>query len=284
MGKIAIFDRPRCARIAALPLMFGCAGALGGSFASAVVSYEPGAAPTPGYSDPQTALGSPERFTGEMLGFPSVVSVFSPPFGADELVSVGEGGHLTVRFDAPIVDSPAHSFGVDLIVFGNGGFADDDYPNGRVSTPALAFGLDASLRISVSADGVSYSMLPETYTEGFFPAQGYLDAGPYDATPGTRSTDFARPVNPGLSLADFAGLRLPEVQALYDGSGGGTPIDIGAAGLGEVSYVRVEVLDDLDPLTERNVEIDALVAVPEPATLVCVLGLLALRTAFRKGV
>ncbi|MFI4896730.1 MAG: hypothetical protein ACIARR_02775 [Phycisphaerales bacterium JB059] len=55
-------------------------------FASTLLGYDAGSNPTPGASDPLTVLGSPERFTGEVDNFPSVVSPFSPPFGGDEIV------------------------------------------------------------------------------------------------------------------------------------------------------------------------------------------------------
>ena len=49
-----------------------------------------------GYDNPAVTLGSPERMTGEVAGFPGVVSMFSGPFGTDEIFSIGTGGHLTV--------------------------------------------------------------------------------------------------------------------------------------------------------------------------------------------
>lgn len=236
-------------------------------WADRVAAYGPGTTPAPGYLDPQTALGAPERFTGEGA-FPSVVSIFNPAFGTDELVSIGEGGYLTVEFNEPITNDPGHKFGVDFIIFGNGGFADDDFPNGRVSTPPFPFGFDA-MRVSVSENGVDFVALDGEFTEGFFPAQGYRDAGPYDSAPGHQPTDFTIPVNPNLALSDFAGLTLAQVLALYDGSGGGTPVDVNSviSGLAEVRFVRIDVLDDHNSDTALNVEIEAFAAVPEPATL-----------------
>jgi outer membrane protein assembly factor BamB len=240
-------------------------------WADRVVTYEPGTTPAPGYDDPATAIGSPERFTGEGV-YPGVVSIFNPPWGTDEVVSIGEGGHLLVEFDQPITDDPAHAFGVDLVVFGNGGFVDDDWPNGRVGSPPAMFGVDDML-VSLSADGESFVELG-LFTEGLFPAQGYLDSGPYDETPGVLPTDFTLPVDPALVLDDFAGLTYGEVLALYAGSGGGTPIDIAASGLEAVRFVRIDVLDDGDPGTELNAEIDAFAAVPEPSTALLLVGLI----------
>lgn len=249
-------------------------------WADRIVGYVPGTMPVPGYTNPQTAIGSPERFTGELAGFPGVVSMFSPPFGTDELVSIGEGGSLTVEFFEPVTNDPTNPFGVDLIVFGNGGFVDVNFPNGRIGAPPTTFGFDA-MRVSVSADGARFVELPGEFTEGFFPAQGYLDSGPFDPVPGRMPTDFTRPVDSAHSLNSFSGLTLAEALLLYDGSGGGTPIDIAAGGLSSIRFVRIDVFDDGNPMTDLNVEIDALATVPEPATA-AMLGLLALSAAFRR--
>jgi hypothetical protein len=235
------------------------ADAGGDPWADRVVDFDSGANADPGFPDPSTALGAPERFTGEGSPFPGVVSIFSPPFGTDEIVSVGEGGALTVAFDEPIVDDPTHPFGVDLIVLGNGGFIDTAFPNGQIGDPPGTFGMDP-MTVLVSQDGVTFVSLGE-FTEGLFPTQGYLDSGPFDATPGTDPTDFTRPVDPSLTLDDFAGLTLAGALALYDGSGGGTPIDVGGTGLSEVNFVRIE-----NRTPGVTVEIDAFAAVPEPAT------------------
>jgi len=227
-------------------------------WATEVVSYMQGSGATPGYLDATTALGPPERFTGEGA-YPSVVSPFSPPFGGDEIVSIGEGGRLTVRFATPITDDPANPFGVDLIVFGNNGFIDAAYPSG-IAGPGGQTLDDDTMRVEVSADGSAWVTLGD-FEEGFFPTVGYGDAGPYDGTPGSLPTDFRTPVDPSLTRADFASLDTSQIAALYGGSGGGTPIDIGGSGLGSVSYVRISNL-----LSGQTLEIDAFARVPAPST------------------
>lgn len=234
-------------------------------WADRVDQYDAGANPEFGFTDASVAVGAPERMTGETTAggdFISVVSPFNPAFETNEIVSIGEGGSLTVVFDEPIKDAPSNPFGVDFIIFGNGGFIDDDFPNGRVTTPALTFGLDA-MRVLVSADGTNFVDLGMR-TEGVFPAMGYRDGGPFDDTPGSLLTDFTRPVDPSLTLSDFDGLSLAQIRALYDGSGGGTGIDISGSGLGAITHVRIEAPDDGDPGRVSNVEIDAFAAVPEP--------------------
>lgn len=238
---------------------------IGDPWADSVFSFNPGSTPAFGYPDPNTTLGAPERFTGTGFGFPSVVSAFSPAFDADELFSIGEGGHLTVRFDEPIMDNPSNPFGVDLIVFGNGGLIDVQWPNGVAGNPVSMFGLD-EMYISVSADGTAFIPLPGVFMEGLFPAQAYADTGPYDTTPGTVLTNFQRPVDPSLTVGDLSGLTLAQIVALYNGSGGGTPVDIAGSGLPWIQYVRIDVPDDGDIFTQLNVEIEAFATVPEPTT------------------
>jgi len=254
--------------VGALSLGAGAFGAVGEArgadpWADTVVSYDEGSGVSPELTDPETALGSPERFTGEDTPFPSVVSPFSPPFAGDEIVSIGEGGQLTLAFDEPIADDPSNPFGADLIVFGNGGFVDVDFPNGRVGSPPVTFGLDQA-QISVSADGMGFVPLG-SFTEGFFPHLAFEDAGAFDEMPGRVPTSYTTPVDPSLTLDDFDGATLEEIRGLYAGSGGGTPIDIAGSGLPEVSFVRISVPDDGDPGTSLNAEIDAIATVPTPA-------------------
>lgn len=217
-------------------------------FADRVVSYDPGPSPTPGYTNPAVALGSPERFTGEGI-FPSVVSPFSPPFGTDEIVSISPGGHLTLAFDEPITNDPNDLFGIDLIIFSNTGFIDGDYPNGVV---AGVFGDDGGV-IEVSADGINWHTISGVQADGLMPTMGYLDSGPYDASPGLQPTVFTRPVDPRLTLKHMFGRDLAGIRAVYYGAGGGTPVDIASTGLASISFVRISN----PPGATDNIEIDA---------------------------
>jgi hypothetical protein len=242
-------------------------------FASQTVEYIAGAGVSPNFNNPDGALGSPTRFTGIASGFPSVVSPFSPPFDPGQLVQIGEGGSLTLRLATPARNNPANPFGVDLIVFGNGGFIDTGFPNGVVGGSASMFGLNP-MTIEVSADGVDFVSLG-VFTEGLFPTMGYLDAGAFDSAPGSVLTSFTTPVNPALTQLDFAGLDMDGIRALYAGSGGGTPIDIASSGLDFIHYVRI-----VNPVGSGVfVEIDAVAVVPTPGgtALLAIAGLLAAR-------
>ena len=222
----------------------------GGSeaFANQWMEYDQGDNPAKGYTDPLTALGSPERFTGEGI-FPGVVSPFNPPFGLDEIVSIGSGGHLTVSFENPITDDPANPFGIDLPIFGNAGFIDANYHNGFI---AGLFGGDGGI-VEVSANGVDWFEIESVVADGIFPTDGYLDSNPYDQDPGSVLTNFSLPVDPAITLGDLMGLNSSELKDIYAGSGGGAGIDLADVGLDSISLVRVYV-----PIDARlNVEIDA---------------------------
>lgn len=224
-------------------------------FASSLIGYDAGTNATAGFTDALTALGSPERFTGEMAGFPGVVSPFSPAFGADEIVSVGSGGFLTVAFDQAITDDPDNPFGIDFLIFGNAGFIGF----GEVGDPPSMFGVGGDATVQVSQNGLDWTTV-ETRALDLMPTLGYADSGPFDSFPGSIETDYTRPVDPSVTLGDLAGKSLSELVDLYDGSGGGVGFDLAGTGLSEVSYIRV--LNE----SASAFEIDAFadVSVPSP--------------------
>ena len=87
--------------------------------------------------------------------------------------------------------------------------------------------------------------------DGLFPTDG--------------SGDFHTPTDPSLTAADFAGLTLEGIRALYYGSAGGAGYDISWARdkegtpvmLPEINFVRVEVLSG-------KAEVDGFAAVFTP--------------------
>jgi hypothetical protein len=208
-------------------------------FADEVISYDEGSNPAFGYVDPAVALGSPERFTGEGWT-PMIVSAMNPPWRPAEVVSIGNGGHLTLRFDAPVTDDPLNPFGIDLLVFGNALLIDahGGELDGICGEPA-AISSEGGV-IEVSLDGETWTLVPEIDADGLFPTEGYLDHdSPYATEPGEVESDFLKPVNPARQLSDFDGQPYADVLMIYQGSGGGAGIDIGALGLAEISYVRI---------------------------------------------
>jgi hypothetical protein len=236
-------------------------------FANQVISYDAGSTPAPGgYTTPAVALGSPERFTGELTPFGDEVTIFNPVFGTNEIVSVGESGHITVKLSNYVLPGA----GLEIGVFSNAGIIYGDFMNEIVGDPATTFG-DSSAVVEVSADGSAWVSLGAVNFN--LPSQGYSDAA------GTVPSDFQQPFTGVLS--DFDGLPYnhatdPDVFDLLAGSGGGNWLDISSAGLSQVGYIRFSVADDLNAGTSLNFELDAVSisasamggVVPEPGSLV----------------
>ena len=235
-------------------------------YATEVISYTPGTAhgvgnPGPYQTDATQALGMPTRNTGDPP-WDSQVGVFYPAWQSDELVIVGEGGQLVVKFDHQVEDDPLNTYGVDLLVFGNACYSlDPNLPDYHTTGDIF----EEPGNIAVSQDStIWYDVVPEGDTA--FPTLSYVDTvyngwGNYD---GTIETDFTKPVDPTF---DATGMSEAQINAAYAGSGGGTGIDISETGLSWIQYVKV-----YQPAGDTwSTEIDAfadVAPVPEPSTIV----------------
>lgn len=236
-------------------------------WADRVEDYVPGAGigkdwVTGNYIDnPLMALGQPTRYTGDVATFGGPTSPFSSAYRDHEVVTLGAGGSLTLRFDEPVVDHPLNPFGIDLIVFGNsfytllGAFG----PDGVASS---AFP-DEGGQIEVSANGVDYVSVSGS-ADRPFPTVGYLDVvDPSTSVAGTVLSDFTKPVDPSF---DPTGLNTAQIIAGYNGSGGGFGVDLAPTGLAAISYIRFT--NPVGSLTTPEIDAVAdVAAVPEPATL-----------------
>lgn len=244
-------------------LLIGPSSTASAQYANQIISYDPGSNPASGFTDPTSALGEPTRVTSPNSSFGGATTPFQAAFGRDELVSIGAGGHLTVAFDSPVLNDPGNPFGIDLLVFGNAFYTDASFPNGVPGGLFSEGGL-----ISVSADGINFVQVPNVDADGAFPTLGYQDPTgtltSFGNPPisGTIPTNFTKPVDPSFNPV---GLSYADVLAGYNGSGGGAGVDIGALGLQEISYVRINT-----PIGASAPEIDGFadVAVPEPTSLV----------------
>jgi hypothetical protein len=211
-------------------------------FADMVVSYHPGVGFVPRFTNSAVALGEPSRINpfGE-------TDPFDPPYGTNQIVSIGAGGHLVVRFQTPILNHPHNLYGLDFIIFGNSGFIitnDFDLTTydwiGTPATDGSLFGSSTGeTRISVSSDGRNFFQLNPTLAptaDSFPPTDG--------------SGNYHIPVAPGLTQADLAGATLEGIRFLYNGSGGGAGYDISWAQDGrgqriflpEIRFIRIDVL------------------------------------------
>ncbi|TWT34649.1 PEP-CTERM sorting domain-containing protein [Blastopirellula retiformator] len=224
-------------------------------FANAIVDYDPGYAASSGYTSAggTQALGAPTRDTG----FGSQVGVFYSPYQSSEIAQIGPGGHLTVSFADPVINDIANPFGIDLLVFGNAFYLNSGGVAGAVAAePGV---------ISVSQDNVTYYEISGVFADTAFPTLGYQDTA-YSGSGnsgGTILTDFTKPVDPSF---DATGLTEAAINAAYNGSGGGTGVDIGSVGLEWIQYVRVSLAGG------SAIEIDAFAdvaaaAAPEPSSL-----------------
>ena len=228
--------------LAALP---GASETRATQFAAEVVSYKSGVgfatdwSTGAGYTNKDAIVGPPARETPGKWGGP--ITPFSPPYLIGQILSIGEGGEVTLKFGKPIRDESINPFGLDFLVFGGSGFTitNGDFGGGGITDGTLFGQADSETRVSVSADGDAWFVLDPKRAPAF-------DA--YHPTDG--SGDFGLPVNPALAKGDFAAGGLAMFTELYDGSGGGTGYDLGwavdAAGkpvaLGQVRFVRLEVL------------------------------------------
>ena len=214
-------------------------------FAAEVVSYEPGTGFATewnsgvGFTDKDAIIGAPARETPGEWGGP--ITPFSPPYLPEQILSVGQGGEVTLKFAEPIRDERLNPFGLDFIVFGSAGFTitNGDFSGGGITDGTLFGRADGETRLSVSADGEAWFVLDPKQAPTF-------DA--YHPTDG--AGDFALPVNPALAKGDFDGGGLAKFTELYAGSAGGTGYDIAwavdinskPATLGQVQFIRLEVL------------------------------------------
>ena len=242
-------------------------------YATTVINYQAGSNAASGYLNPYAALGEPSRVTDRdgpeaEVQPESDVTVFYPSWSRDELVSIGAGGELVVSFDHAVMDNPTNSYGIDFIIFGNAFFIDQEPSAG------IAVGLYADpAKIAVSQDNQNWYDIPGIMADDLFPTQGYINTSSADGSShdGTIPTDFTKPVDPGI---DWNGKSYAEILALYDGSGGGTGVDISVTGLEWIQYVKI-YQNNTD---SWSAEIDGMAIVPEPATfLLFCFGGLALR-------
>jgi len=213
-----------------------------------------------------------------------VVPVY-PSFRAHELVTVGNGGHLTVKFNHKVLDDPDNPYGLDLTVFGNtfqvfgsGQSWSNGDPN-DVTVGGSGF-VEPGI-VSVSQDGLTwFTFSTGPFADDFAPTLGraYDTADP-DKSIGEWNnwwgdpTDPRVPLDPSLDFSSFNGWTVAQVAQEYGESAGGAGFDIGQFGLPIdpetgckwIQYVRVAD----NPGSTATTEIDAFAdVVPEPATMV----------------
>ncbi len=244
-------------------------------YATAVVSYNQGTFIPAGNNNQSAALGWPSRYTNDVF-FPSVVSPFSSPFLPGQILSVGEGGHVTLKLSNYVI--PQASGAPEIGVFENVNLNDPNWPSGIADSSSSVFGEDSAV-VDVSADGITWVTLGSKLFDR--PSNGYTDVtNPYSITPGSVLSDFQQPFtgqNVDFSNLPYYSAGGPDILEVLAGSGGGTWIDISSSGLPQVGYIRFSVLDDLNANSKLTLELDAVsishaaqgsAVVPEPTTII----------------
>jgi hypothetical protein len=235
--------------VLALAGLFVMSTTVHAQFADSVLSYSSGTGFAAGFINASAALGSPA------LG--SSVTPYAAPFSKTQLVSIGAGGEITLQMDSPILNTPANPYGLDFIIFANSFFIENGGSGQSATTSGSLFFHSSTIQIQVSQDGVNwYTLNPALAPQAgeWFPTYG--------------GGNPLLPVDPSLmNSADFAGLTLAQVEALYNGSAGGTGYSLAWAQDSDGNSVDLTSADYVQIDVESGVlDLDAVSVVPEPAT------------------
>jgi hypothetical protein len=216
------------------------------SFNNPSVVGDPTASPTAGLTDLD-------------YGFPEVISPFNPPADADQLVTIGSGGSITMQFSQPVnVLSSSPTLGI----FTGIGFFDSQYPAGVNYTPAQTFDTQSAV-VSVSQDGQNWVSLglqdfniPENY---------YANAAnPYQfpAPDPAQLADFGKAYTG--TFDQFDGENFSQILSTLNGSAGGTWLNLAGTSLSEINYIQFSEPTGQAPVTSF-VAINAISASGLPA-------------------
>jgi len=236
-------------------------------FAGEVIGYIEGTGvtsdmfvPSEKFNHPQSALGRPTlETTGDGWNIPPdvncpVVPVY-PAFRYYEVVTIGSGGSITLKFNHPVANDRNNLFGIDFIIFGNAYYilgADQAWKNGNPEnvTVGTTFANEPGI-VSVSKDGINWYYFSSPYADAFAPTDSYQWDDVNDIW--ADELNPTKPVDPNLTTGDFYGSTVAQIIDAYNGSAGGTGFDLADVGLDWIMYVRIED----DPNTGYLTEIDA---------------------------
>jgi hypothetical protein len=216
------------------------------------------------FNQPQTALGRPtidttgDYFAGSPNDALAVVPVY-PAFRVWEMVSIGEGGRLVLKFDHPVRNDSRNPCGIDFIVYGNSFQVIDGssyWLNGDPNQCGIGTGSMWAEPGTVSVAQTYDPLHPElttwyTFTNGrgadmFAPTLGRIydpdnaPAGlPNNGWWGTPTNPLI-PLNPALSPSGLAGHTLAHYAYKYGYCAGGTSFDLSEVGLDWFQYIRID--------------------------------------------
>jgi hypothetical protein len=261
-----------------LILALGLVGALQASaspFATEIVRATGPFGPAP-YHDPNVVLGAPATWFHDAFAMFSGgdtnrrVKLVEPAFhhsptntgalGTNLILTLNAGGEIIVRFDQPLLDAPAHPYGVDLLVFGNSFYSPNRFINETTDMAACVLSgtiFTEPLLVSVSpgftGQNGEVANDPNTWPWYRYDNGPYADSiFPTQAHHWNRATtnwsdelmNFTKPVNPAMqSIISAGGLTAADAIDLYAGAGGGAGFDLHESGFAWIQYVKVEGID-----------------------------------------
>jgi hypothetical protein len=237
-------------------------------FAAHVISYDSGTGISQTSPDSTAALGSPAGLTGVSIGFPNVLSHFNAAWEANQIVQIGDGGHLTLQLSHYALVGA----GLEIGVVENVAVAAPSYPTPHSGPVASLLGVDVAM-VEVSDDGLNWVSLNGGSPIDFsMPGNFYTNAGAFDVAPPAVpvASDWGQPIAP-LAVSAFDNMSDADLISLYGGAGGGTWLDLSGIGLLQVGWVRFSDPGDtleIDAVIISNTAVGAVIAapVPEPAS------------------
>ncbi|MBI4581728.1 MAG: hypothetical protein HY718_18675 [Planctomycetes bacterium] len=278
---------------AALPVQVAVVGLAGtlpagtSEFAAEVVEYVQGG-PIPAdawtgipFNNPAAALGPPTVDTTDDPAPPAIPADWWPvnpvyqPFRVYEtesepvfeIVSIGQGGRLVLKFDHPVLNDPRNPCGVDFIVFGNANMrlCGGAYWNNGMDPSAVCIDSRYAVRAEPGVVSVSQTGEPGTWrtfndpndalalkADSWAPTLGRVLRVPIPPSTNwwAEPTDPTLPFTPNLPMAAFGGLSMADACRLYGHSAGGTGFDLSRVGLDWMQYVRIEQSGNWDVTPE----------------------------------
>ncbi len=217
-------------------------------FATELVAHSGYLNGTSAYNDPTNLLGKPTGYVSLWPSGSSNVSLVEAASGAGVATQFQVGHWAVVKFDHQVVDDPDNPHGLDFIVYGASHFNSEEWISNTTDHRLYEISgniySNGSVLVSVSQDGENwYSYNDGPYGDGYLPTNPWVwSPDQYDATGSgwtEEENNYATPVDPGLTAADFAGTSYEAMQ-LYDGSAGGTGFDLAESGFDWIQYIKVE--------------------------------------------